>query len=562
MATPAAGSPPNVLLILADDLGYADLGFTGATDIATPHLDNLARHGVVFANGYSAHAVCSPSRAGLMTGRYPSRFGMENNLGYAPSDGRYGLPLEETVLAAYLRRAGYRTGMIGKWHLGAAKPFHPLHRGFDSWYGFLGGGHDYFRVDATGYAVDEYLVPIGQGRGMTGFTGYLTDRLTDEAIAFVKQSQDAPFFLYLAYNAPHNPLQAPPALIAKHRHVPNEDRRRYLAMVDALDQNVGRLIGALRAAGQWHNTLTFFLGDNGGDVRWADVGPLRGKKGSFHEGGIRVPFVASWPARWPQGKTFQPMVIGLDIAATALALAGVRADAARPLDGVNLDPFVQGRQPGPPHEALFWRLAHAKLPQHPRFAVRRGHLKLMGTGGMAPATLYDLREDPSETQDVRARHEAAAQQLESLWNEWNLGNAGGAPGRRHYEIHMDRAKDRFHHQVRLADQTGPAFQIGAAVKPRHIPPPAAPTGLLVGGGGSKLRLSWDEPQDRRVIRYQYRLREADQERWLPWREIDSWWEADPHVVPMPTKGAQYQVQLRAANGGGWGPPAEAATPPQ
>ena len=548
---------PNILLILADDLGYADLGFTGATDIATPNLDALARQGVVFANGYAAYSVCSPSRAGLMTGRYPSRFGMENNLGYAPDDAQYGLPLDETVLAAYLKRAGYRTGMVGKWHLGAAKPFHPLHRGFDSWYGFLGGGHDYFRYDATGFAVEEYLVPIGQGRGMTGFTGYLTDRLTDEAIAFAKESPDKPFFLYLAYNAPHNPLQAPAALIARRQHPMSEERRRYLAMVDSLDQNVGRLIDALRTANQWCNTLAFFLSDNGGDVRWASAGPLRGNKGSFHEGGIRVPFVASWPARWPQGETFQPMVISLDIPATALALAGVAADAERPLDGVNLDPFVRGMQPRPPHEALFWRYSRTAGPQHVRFAARSAHLKLVGNSRMG-MRLYDLRDDPGESRNVRGEAEAAAQRLASLWNEWNLGNAATAPGQNEYGRRIELARARFHHQARLADQTAPAFQIGEPAKPRDIAPPGAPAGLLAVAGRSNLRLSWDAPQDRRVIRYQYRLREVGQERWLPWQEIESWWEAAQHRVPMPTRGADYLVQVRAASGGGWGPPSEAA----
>ena len=556
-------SPPNIVLIVADDLGYADLSLNGAADVETPNIDGLARQGVVFANGYAPYPVCSPSRAGLMTGRYPSRFGMETNLGYAPTDALYGLPQEETTLADYLRQAGYRTGAIGKWHLGAAPPFHPLNRGFDAWYGFLGGGHDYFRTDATVHATEEYLAPIGDGRGMTGFEGYLTDRLTDRAIEFALERSDQPFFLYLAYNAPHSPLQAPAALIEKHGHVQQTERRAYLAMVDALDQNVGRLIAALQASGRWRDTLTFFLSDNGGFARWANGGAFRDQKGSFHEGGIRVPFLAAWPRRWPAGETFQPMAIGLDVAATALALAGVEADASRPLDGVNLDPFVRGERSGSPHETLFWRAVWAGDPPRARFAARAGDLKLVKDEAQGAAALFNLRDDPSEARDILSESAAAARQLARRWNEWNLGNAAAAmPWMGHYRRHIDRATVGFHRQTFKDDQLTPAFQIGKPPRPRDISPPAAPADFAAMPHRSALALSWRDPQDRRVIRYQYRLRAVTAAHWEPWQEIDAWWELAEHRVGGLIGGVAYRLQLRAANGGGWGPPSEASATPE
>ena len=486
----AAEGPPNILLIVADDLGYNDLSYNGATDIQTPNIDRLASSGVIFSNGYAPAPVCSPARAGLLTGRYPSRFGMEANLAYAPADRRHGLPVAEKTLATLLKRAGYRTGMVGKWHLGAAPPFHPLNRGFDFYYGFLGGEHDYYRIDATRYAVDEHLVPIGRQRSLGGFAGYLTDRLTDQAIEFVNQDRKQPFFLYLAYNAPHQPLQAPPEILRRHRQVRDDQRRRYLAMVDSLDGNVGRLVAALQAAGRWRNTLTFFLSDNGGLQRrsflrmaaalagniggllealqssdqwrsaaasylaeqvgpqgWADNSPLRSGKASHHEGGIRVPFLASWPAAWPQGETFAPMVIGLDIAATALALAGV--ELSRPLDGVNLDAFVRGAATGPPHEALFWRSIWASSPPDARFAVRAADLKLVRDDLQGPAALFDLRNDPGESRDLRRQAPAAAERLAGLWNQWNQGNATDViPARWRHRQAVGLARSALHEGLR------------------------------------------------------------------------------------------------------------------
>ena len=236
---PAPEDPPNIVLIFVDDLGYKDVSFNGATEIQTTNIDRLAKEGIVFNSGYVTYPTCSPSRAGLLTGRYQSRFGLEGNLAYMPFDKGLGMPLEETTFPTYLREAGYRTGIIGKWQLGAAHHFTPLKRGFDYFFGFLGGGHDYWNIDASNPG-SEYSVPLVENKSTATFTGYLTDALTDKAIEFMEEEQDDPFFLYLAYNAPHDPYQAPSELVQKYRNISDRDRRTYLAMVDSLDQNVGR----------------------------------------------------------------------------------------------------------------------------------------------------------------------------------------------------------------------------------------------------------------------------------------------------------------------------------
>lgn len=278
---------PNIVLILADDLGYNDVSYNGATEIKTPNIDRLASEGVIFSNGYVADPLCGPSRAGIHTGRYPARFGTGYNFVCAPFDSTYGLPVTETTFATRLKNAGYRTGVVGKWHLGAAPPFHPLNRGVSFFFGILGGAHDYFEIDVTRTRrpINGSLAPLAENRGATGFTGYLTDALTDRAVDFIGRPQAAPFFLYLSYNAPHAPLQAPEHLLKKYGHIVDRRRRLYLAMVDALDQNVGRVREAIERSDHLDNTLVFFLSDNGGvypDTRsgsghrtWADNGRLR-----------------------------------------------------------------------------------------------------------------------------------------------------------------------------------------------------------------------------------------------------------------------------------------------
>jgi len=357
-------SKPNIIVFMADDMGYADAGFTGAKDIQTPHLDALAASGVVFENGYVNHPYCGPSRAALLSGRYQARFGFETNPAYDPSNPYMGIDPGEKLFPKRLQDAGYVTGVVGKWHLGAAPPFHPLKRGFDYFYGFLGGGHDYFRIDLTQPVKEGYLQALERNGRPADFDGYLTTALSKDAAQFVESNKEKPFFLYVAYNAPHAPLQAPKQAIAKYNHIAERKRRVYAAMVDVMDQGIGEVIAALERNDLRENTLVFFLSDNGGPQsnkkqpnKWngSDNKPFRGGKGNFLDGGVHVPFIASWPARIPKGSTFEAPVIAIDIARTAVDVAGGNAKSKPAMEGVNLIPYVVGEEQGGPHQALFWR---------------------------------------------------------------------------------------------------------------------------------------------------------------------------------------------------------------
>ena len=425
-ATPQA---PNFIIILADDLGYADVGFNGATEIQTPNIDSLAASGIIFENGYVSSPICSPSRAGLLTGRYPVRFGMEGQISYNPFDPQMGLPLEETIFAEYLSDAGYHNGMFGKWHLGSADHFTPRERGFDYFYGFLPGAHSYWTVDASKPSSGK-VVPLIKNTEAVEFGGYLTDSLTTMATYFIRNNQNDPFFLYMAYNAPHPPLQAPRELHNKYEHINNWKRRWYLAMVDSLDQNIGRILETLEDTGIRDNTVIIFLSDQGASEDWGgDNGQLSGHKGDYSEGGIRVPFVASWPSRWPKDIRYGPSVISLDISATLMALANATAtDETRPLDGVNLDPYLRGTNTEDPHEALFWRKTDGDEDSEggaeSMKAVRSGNMKLVKRGD-SPPELYNLETDISESVNVIGSKRVEATRLANLWNEWNRDNVPG-----------------------------------------------------------------------------------------------------------------------------------------
>ena len=433
----AAAEKPNFLVILADDLGYADVGFTGSKEIYTPRLDELAKNGMVFLNGYVTHPYCGPSRAGLMAGRYQARFGLEINLTYSPYDLHCGFPLTEKTIAERLKPAGYRTGIIGKWHLGASHPFHPNSRGFDHFYGFLSGGHDYFPDSVTTtypllldnvnppYSANEgcYL-PLMHNDQAGEFSEYLTTALSRDAAGFVKESQD-PFFLYLAYNAPHGPLQAPQDTINKYRHIGNRERRTYAAMIDEMDQGIGMVVDALRQAGKLDNTVIFFLSDNGGvtskpgheNETWADNGPFRKGKGSMLEGGSHVPFLIHWPNGIPKPGTFEGLVSSLDIAATAVALGGGDT-SGHALEGVNLAPYLSGDKKGSPHQALFWRVRDGVS-----WAVRTPTAKyLQENWGGTDTELYDMVNDPYEANNIVDNAPEKRRELAKLWNDWNAGN--------------------------------------------------------------------------------------------------------------------------------------------
>lgn len=430
----AAEPRPNILLIVADDLGYNDVGFQGARDIPTPHLDRLAASGLRCTDGYVSYPVCSPSRAGILTGRYQQRFGYEFNPKWDATAATHGLPLSETTLADSLRSAGYTTGAIGKWHLGAHPQFHPNRRGFDEYLGFLGGGHRYFpgsvveveigagkKTTVSGDA--EQNAPILRNTTVVPEVGELTTRLGEEATASINRYADSPkpWFLYLAFNAPHTPMQARADQLARFASITDERRRTYAAMVATVDEAVGRMLDALDATGQRERTLIFFISDNGGPMTKRNANasmnsPLRGQKGDVFEGGIRVPFLVSWPARIPAGRTYSQPIIALDILPTALAAAGTTRDAKlAALDGVDLLPFLTGKNNAAPHARLFWRMDGGEA-----FAVREGHWKWLRTYQNAPQ-LYDLSTDLGETRDVAASHPEIAARLATAAADWNRG---------------------------------------------------------------------------------------------------------------------------------------------
>jgi putative heme-binding domain-containing protein len=432
-ATPAG--KPNIIVILADDLGYADLGCQGCKDIPTPNIDTLARNGIRFTDGYVASPYCSPSRAALMTGRYPQRFGHEFNTPGRRQD--VGLPLTEVTLADRFKAAGYATGIVGKWHLGAGARLNPLRRGFDEFFGFAHEGHFYvgpsYKGDYTSSLREkepEYdkLNPILRGTRPVEEKEYLTEAFTREALAFIDRHKSHPFFLYLPYNAVHSPMQALPKYLDRFRAIANKKRRVFAAMLAALDDGVGAVLKELRDQKLEENTLIVFLSDNGGPTAELTSSnlPLRGFKGEVLEGGIRIPFLVQWKGHLPAGKVYRQPISSLDILPTALAAARIKLPTDAKIDGVNLLPYLTGKDPGPPHEFLFWRLG-AQL------AARKGRWKLVQIGNRPPE-LFDLAADIGEKNNLARQKPDVLKELEAALQQWNGRLAqplwGGAPTRR------------------------------------------------------------------------------------------------------------------------------------
>jgi arylsulfatase A-like enzyme len=414
LATLAADRKPNILVIVSDDQGYADVGFNGGKAVPTPHLDALAASGVRCTSGYVSHPFCSPTRAGLLTGRYQQRFGHENNPAYNPADAVAGLPLTEKLLPQFMKEAGYRTGWVGKWHLGATSAHTPWARGFEQTYGFIGGGHSY-----SGWAIDvkkEYNVPLTRdGQATTEVPAHLTEAFGKEAAAFVTRNAGAPWMLYLAFNAPHTPHMPTVEREQQFAHVKDPVRRQCLAQISLLDDAVGTVMKALASSDQTKDTLVFFFSDNGGTppALGADNTPLRGYKGGVYDGGIRVPFVVSWPGQLKAGSTYDRPVSSLDVAATALALAGTPLPTERRLDGVNLLPFLKGEAQGAPHANLFWRTGGGT-----NYAIRSGDWKLV-RNGKQPDELYDLSQDIAEAKDLASAKPEIAARLAADLAAWD-----------------------------------------------------------------------------------------------------------------------------------------------
>lgn len=443
----SAAERPNIVVLLVDDLGYAELGCQGGVDVVTPRVDALAAQGVRFTQGYVSAPYCSPSRAGLLSGRLQTRFGYEfNPVGAQNFDERVGLPRRAPNLATRLRDAGYATALIGKWHLGATPASNPLRHGFDEFFGFLHEGRYYAPVAefdgvtwlrrrrTPGGGQGRWVSPDGRivhsrhmnaveppydadnpllrGGSPTTENEYLTDVIARESADFIRRHRDRPFFLLTAFNAVHSPMQARREDLERFSHIPDLHRRIFLAMLFRLDQATGVVLDELDRHGLTRNTLIFFLSDHGGPTRELTSSnlPLRGGKGDLYEGGVRVPFLARWPAAWPQGVVEERPVVSFDVAATALAAA----DAA-PIEGngVDLTPFLDGRRSDRPHDAFYWRLgAKAALRQGDWKLVRNGH-------GPTPSDweLYDLAADPAERRDRIDDAEAPRDELLQVFEE-------------------------------------------------------------------------------------------------------------------------------------------------
>ncbi len=414
----AAEVPPNVIVIMADDLGYDDVSYQGSGEIQTPHIDQLAKDGVSFSNAYASYCVCGPSRAGFITGRYQDRFGFGRNPAWRPQDPECGLSLEENTLAESLKTVGYRSALIGKWHLGAHDKFHPLNRGFDEFFGHLGGGHHYWqhKLSLNRQAKNEqesYHTFLMRGREREEVEGYLTDVFTAEGIDFIKRhrnNHDKPFFLFMSYNAPHAPLDAPEDLIAEFSHIEDPKRRIYAGMVKAIDNGVGRIRSELARLGLDKNTLITFLSDNGGPTKnHSSNGKLRGKKASVYEGGFRIPMVMTCKGILPENKVFHKPVLSLDVFGTIAALAKFEILPGRPLDGTNLIPHIENNSL--PHESIHLRKYDGQVS-----VVRHGAYKLIAKRD--GRELFNLNSDLSEEKNLISSQPEKAKELEKKIKSW------------------------------------------------------------------------------------------------------------------------------------------------
>jgi arylsulfatase A-like enzyme len=406
---------PNIVFVLADDLGYADVSCYGRPDLSTPNIDHIAAKGVRFLQAYANSAVCTATRTALITGRYQYRLrvGLEEPLA---GNSNVGLPPEHPTLPSLLKKVGYSTTLIGKWHLGVLPKFGPLQSGYDHFYGFRGGAVDYYSHSA-GHKEDLWDddVPIHQ-------TGYLTDMLGSRTVDVINNYAKSrqPFLLSLHFNAPHWPWEAPGDEAESQRlaqpgsggifDFDGGSQKTYQRMIEAMDRQIGRVLQALDVNGLTENTIVIFTSDNGGE-RFADTWPFTGKKTELLEGGLRIPAVVSWPARIPQGRTTEQVSISMDWVATLLAAAEAESDPAYPLDGINLLPLLtQSATPSP--RKLFWRYkANAQR------AVRDGDYKFLKI--LDNTFLFNVVEDPLERANLKERQKDVYRRLIREWYDWN-----------------------------------------------------------------------------------------------------------------------------------------------
>ena len=394
---------PNIITIIIDDAGYADFGFMGSKDLETPEIDKLAKSGVIFTDAHVTSTVCAPSRAGLMTGKYQQRFGFEANHTGDEETGDIGLSDDVKTMADIFKANNYQTVAIGKWHLGATETDHPNERGFDDFYGFLGGGRSYFPMENPS---EDLMLQHNSKRVV--FDGYLTDVLGDYAVNYIEDHKENPFFMYLAFNAVHTPMQAKSEHLEKYK---NHPRKELAAMTWSLDENIGKLVKKLEELNLTENTIIYFISDNGGAHNNSSTnGNLKGWKGNEFEGGHRVPFIMSWKNHIKPNQTFDGLSSSLDIFRTSLAAANIPEDEKLQLDGANLLPFVTGVKSGNPHNVLYWR----KLEEA---AVRYKNLKLIRLENYGQV-LYDLNTDISEGNDLSTMDNVNVQLLSKKLETW------------------------------------------------------------------------------------------------------------------------------------------------
>lgn len=396
-----AGEKPNIVIILTDDQGYADVSYNphSPPEVSTPNIDALAHSSVICTQGYTSGHVCSPTRAGLMTGRYQQRFGI-----YTAGEGGSGVPLNEVFIPQRLKPAGYVSGALGKWHLGLTKEYHAMNRGFDEFYGFMGrGAHPYFDHSDMNHPIYRGFKPIKE-------EGYLTTRITEEAVDFISHHKKEHFFLYVAYNAVHSPPEAPKEDIKN--LTGDEKRDTLMAMIKHLDMGVGEIVKSLKKHDIYDNTLLIFLTDNGGsNAMSANNAPLRGFKQMDYEGGVHVPFIVSWPAQLKGVKKCDVPMWSIDLFATALDAAGLPLPRDKPLDGKSILPALKG-ETDKLHDAFYWSSGGAKG----KWAIRSGDWKLVAE--KKRIELFNLDKDLSEATDLAVKQPKVVSELTDKYNEW------------------------------------------------------------------------------------------------------------------------------------------------
>ena len=481
----SGSKPPNIVVIMADDLGYADVGVYGCKDIPTPHIDDLANEGVRFTSAYVTGNMCGPSRAGFLTGRHQASFGYYKNVS-EPLDPAQGLPEIDTI-ASLLQQQGYVTGGVGKWHMGTSDKQHPNAKGFDDWFGFLGGGLTYYPLDHPSYngkftplkrpagvRAMQHTLPVLHNRTPVKWKKYITHELTDAGINFLEKNHEKPFFLFLSYNTPHLELEAPAETIAKYPAdsmtpipgVKPEHRSIYAAMVDEMDDGIGQVLAKIEALDLEENTVVWFLSDHGGMGRTSDNRPFKGAKGTSFEGGLRVPMIAKWPGKLPEGAVLEHPVTSLDIGVTSIAMAGGDPEKAG-LDGKDIRSYLTGQSEEAPHETLYWRTGTFERKSG---VIRDGDYKLM-VQGKSPQ-LYDLKADPSETTNLAKDKPELVQSMLADWNAWDEATSQPGlwtgkknafqyadydwlKGSQHYRVsHIETQQDQVTEPT-LLDRTGP-----------------------------------------------------------------------------------------------------------